>query len=686
MQTPAHATADNGHEPKRHASDVFEKRLLLEETEPPPELERDSSLPDRFDELPIELASLTDRFVESLTSKTFPEPPSIDAISELFQEFYSKASSHINTHISALSSKLNREASPSASSSRSSISSKSAVPRTKASRDSLRSLHKDPSDQQMLTASEVTERRKARRMLEVKRAILEEAVERRACEKVYDKIWRHKATLDEVRDEKLRSKQAALSLVGIGLKDLGIEVGEQAADGENTVREWLVPARTSLAQMDDEKYPLGKLRHLQTAHKTIVETLSKFHPSSSSADEILPTLIFTLITSPPEGINIISNLYFIERFRAATRIDGEAAYCMTNLEAAISFVENVDLSSLRADEFPEGPGKPSSRPPTPLSSNKSEPFPALSPAMPPLSGEPTTSITDSTASATLKPETANEQPPRPRRVSNPFQLPSKVIGAANDAVRNTAEEVSKNITNSLDNSFKFLFGRLKEHTQENSNVDVVLPKTLDEARLLVNPYPPEDGSISEVSSITDLPLESPEVRNSTKSDDKLLGMIGGLKPSLVRDRSVDSTQSGGSSRKVGFAPTNTPSNPSQTPTSTSTATPNPFDSVKNLGNSLNPLNHLGAFGGGLRGFGSKPAPASTTNTIQENEKPRTPLTSTGSLEIPKEVKETIKFDPPIRKFLVTQDAADLKVGDVADLLRDYQRLAAVLAQIKRSET
>ena len=73
----------------------------------------------------------------------------------------------------------------------------------------------------MLTASEVTERRKARRLLEHKRIVLEEAVERRVCEKVYGKIWQHKSTLDEVRDEKLRSKTAALALVGIGLKDLG---------------------------------------------------------------------------------------------------------------------------------------------------------------------------------------------------------------------------------------------------------------------------------------------------------------------------------------------------------------------------------------------------------------------------------------------------------------------------------
>jgi len=57
----------------------------------------------------------------------------------------------------------------------------------------------------MLSATEMSDRKKARRLLEVKRAALEEAVERAVCEKVYDRIWRHRSTDDEERDHKLRS-------------------------------------------------------------------------------------------------------------------------------------------------------------------------------------------------------------------------------------------------------------------------------------------------------------------------------------------------------------------------------------------------------------------------------------------------------------------------------------------------
>ena len=126
---------------------------------------------------------------------------------------------------------------------------------------------------------------------------------------------------------------------------------------EDKIRESLSAARASIRDMSREKSPLGKLNHLTGAHKSIVETLSNFSPSSSSADEILPTLIYTLITSPPDEVNVVSDLHFIQRFRAQGKIDGEAAYCLVNLEAAVSFLETVELPTLRADEPLEGSRK-----------------------------------------------------------------------------------------------------------------------------------------------------------------------------------------------------------------------------------------------------------------------------------------------------------------------------------------
>ena len=537
----------------------------------------------------------------------------------------------------------------------------------------------------MLTASEVTEKKKARKLLEYKRLALEEALERRACEKIYNKIWRHKSTLDEVRDEKLRSKTAALALVGIGLKDLGIEIDRQSTSAENDIRDALAPARDELARMNQEKSPLGKLQCLTTAHKTIVDTLSTIHPASSSADEILPTLIYTLITSPTEGINIISNLSFIERFRTSSKIDGEAAYCMTNLEAAIVFLENVDLASLREDELPQGPPKSPSRPPTPAHplqtpsrapssssdhspsgsvSGKSDHLATSSSSMLPPS-RATSSMSTSSASAQSLHSASRPAPPlHQRRLSNLLNPPAKAIGAANDAVRNTAEEGFKNISNTLDNSFKFLFGRLREHSTDESQATI--PQTLEDARKLVSqPLVPDDGAISETSSIAEKDAEQP-----MKREDKLIGMVGGRVPSAVRDRSVDSVHSSGSGRRTVSASAN-PSSSVPTPSA-----PNALESVKNLGSSLNPLNHLGsAFGGGFRGFGkSGPTPPPVS---AEKEKAKTVGASADTAK----AADPAILEPPIQRFVEMKDADDLTLRDISVLLSDYQRLAKVVQNL-----
>jgi hypothetical protein len=461
----------------------------------------------------------------------------------------------------------------------------------------------------MLTAEEIAGRKRARKVLEHKRVALEEAVERRVCERIYDRIWRHRSTQDEAQDEKLRSKTAALSVVGIGLTDLGVDVGQESNEDpdatenkKSEVREWLEGAREELLAMSDKKYPLGKLQHLKATHRCIVDTLAHFHPSSS-ADEIMPMLIYALITSRPEGIDVVSNLYFIQRFRNENKIDGEAAYCLTNLEAAVTFLETVDLASLRADEVPSGPPKPSSprlEKPDPMDL-------ALTPSL----GVAAPEVTDTNASPTLTKAQPSPSGLRPslqthsRRISDMFQPPA-VLGAAGDAVLNSADQGFKTIGNSLGDSYKFLLGKLKEPQDESTGekTEIIVPKTLDDARKLISTPPPEDdGSASGGSSLN---TPEPSVRNRSdsgaKPDDKVLSMIGGR--GLARDRSSDSVRSAGSSsKKVAFqeAGEKSPS-PLHNPTPTPSANPAIVESMRNLGNSLNPMNRIAGMGM-MRGFG-----------------------------------------------------------------------------------
>lgn len=624
------------------------------------------------------------------------------------------AAAHISTHIKALSSRQYRDGAmaPSIQIRGSQAVRDARRLRSTPSRDTL---DKTAPEQQMLTPQEISERRKSRRLLEQKGIALEEAVERRVCERVYDRIWRHRSTLDEVRDEKLRSRTAALALVGIDLEDLGINFEESSSKSKEVidaeVEKWISKAREGLLKMNDAQYPLGKLQHLAAAHKSIVDLLTSLHQSSSSADEILPTLIYTLITSPPEGINVISNLHFTQRFRATSKIDGEMAYCLTNLEAAISFLETVDLASLRADEPLEGPPKSSSRPSTPRDDSH-DPW-----SFPGMSGENyedsiaivRASVIQSKSAAASHPLeksleytkiTQSVIPAHSGRLSQIFQPPADALGAASDAVRNSADQGLKNIGNTLDNSFKFLFGRLREQHMNGSQSDtqrgVILPRTLEDARKLVDPSSTfeEEGDISRANLIAE--QAGTAVESPMRLDDRILGIFAGQ-----RDRSADSAQSSGSGRRVALAAESSRAkekapSPSVSSTTGSVTLLSPLiqhdhahagnaaiESMRNLGNSLNPLNRFTSMNV-MRGFSrSSPiatsSPVVSTPPVTDNSMPETPTPTTKD-RTQLSSKSSGSISPPIQRFMNMADANDLRIGEVEELLKDYKRLASALRE------
>ena len=611
----------------------------------------------------------------------------------MFQEFYINAESHIATHINALSTRQSRVAAayPSMSSKASSIVRDGNKLRPSSSREKLGSL--GGKEQQMLTPKEVSDRRKARRLLDRKGIVLEEAVERRVCERVYNRIWRHRTTLDEVRDEKLRSRTAALALVGIGLQDLGIKFDSRSSEADiSEVEQWISKARGGLLKMNDAKYPLGKLQQLAAAHKIIVDLLTELHQSSSSADEILPTLIYTLITSPPEGINVISNLHFIQRFRATSKVDGEAAYCLTNLEAAITFLETVDLATLRSDEPLEGPPKSTSWPATPRTEYYSESVlttPTTDSVSIPINTAPFVDPPQATTdhpliSPDLVKPSSPMSPAHQRRLSHLFQPPASAFGAAGDAVRITADHGLKTIGNTLDNSFKLLFGRLQEHNvaAEGADADgvVVVPKTLADARKLMGPKSAEDEEPDVSPAILLAGQAGERVASNHKSDISLLGAFAGRRQS--RDRSVDSTQSSSSGKKVatsrdynGKADSSVPSPISQS--ETSQAGNAAVESIRNLGSTFNPLKGLGGMFGrnSLAGTPTQNPGAITPVGRPDQDSQRVDVTDKDSIEVR---GPGIKILPPVQRFMVVSSAEELKIGEISDLLKDYRRLVDAL--------
>jgi hypothetical protein len=749
IQEAGVASTDEGKGARKHADDseggpkdVFENNHGDDEEHKTVSHARDSGL-NTFEELPIEIRSLAERFLESLSAKVHPTPLNADDLSELFQDFYERAASNISTHIATLASRIGRGPSTQQTVSRGLFGgrSRSGSSATKGSSDDL-------VGGEMLTASEVAERKRARKLLEMQRSVLEEAVERGVCERVYDKIWKHRSTDDEARDEKLRSRTAALALVGIGLRELridpkpsAVESGQSAGEKEDEIYQSLSVARDALRNMNDERYPLGKLQHLTAAHKAIVETLSKVFPSTSSADEILPTLIYTLITSSQDDMDVVANLSFIQRFRASSKVDGEAAYCMVNLEAAISFLETVDLSSLRADELPEGPPKSTSRPTTPSSDislplNHPPTARALAPDVTPVTATATDQSSNDKTAVEALPTTAAADPPG-KRISTLMQAQADRLEAGRDNILYAADKIYDSINGTLDNSFQFIFGRFKEQAATG---DHQLPKTLEEALKLVNSPPIgtiTDDENSAAFSDAFNQKQRPGVTHRDSSNN-IVSLVGGRRP--VRERSVDSTRSGGSGKRVAFASALEATGPGAegsgalTPRERAAAslvsdtTPAQdqgllSSSPANLFASINPLNRFGMpafprFGriGHTSAPSTPPATASpaaakletgpsATSSSASTRKPaetRTaPIDSSAAVAKSENTTDIEASDadnntaesraraalatlrqikPPRKRFLEVSSSNDLTIGEVEDLLNEYRRLAKAIGE------
>ena len=175
----------------------------------------------------------------------------------------------------------------------------------------------------------------------------------------------------------------------------------------------------------------------------------------------------------------------------------------------------------------------------------------------------------------------------------------------------------------------------------------------------------------------------------------MLDLIGGRKPPH-RDRSVDSTRSGGSGKRVAFSEV----------VGTQKAKDESIIPGANLFAQINPLNRFGV-PGFAKNFG-RTVSGNTTTTLASPpantekrlgglvESPRTmgdtePLptlerqrTAENGIEESMNAKEALaelrKLKPPRKRFLEVRDASELRIGEVEDLLKEYRRLAKAIGQ------
>ncbi|KAG0216303.1 hypothetical protein BGX33_000264 [Mortierella sp. NVP41] len=107
---------------------------------------------------------------------------------------------------------------------------------------------------------------------------------------------------------------------------------------------YLDKAQAELKKINSYKAPRDKVICILNCCKFIFTLIRRSEGNSKGADTFLPILIYVVLQSNPP--NLVSNVQYISRFRNPEKLQAEAGYYLASLDGAISFIENLEASSL----------------------------------------------------------------------------------------------------------------------------------------------------------------------------------------------------------------------------------------------------------------------------------------------------------------------------------------------------
>jgi hypothetical protein len=291
-----------------------------------------------------------------------------------------------------------------------------------------------------------------------------------------------------------------------------------------------------------------------------------------------------------------------------------------------------------------------------------------------------------------------------RRLSNLISNGTNRFSEAGDsfrgAVLDSADAAFDTIHNTLNGSFDLLFGRLRAAQVQSGNDAIsqdVLPKTLEDARKLVSTPPPleeGDGDATSILTSSTGPDGEEPLPPGTRltPNERVAELFGGKRQ--AREHSVDSLHSTGSAgKRVAFEH---PATAAAASASGNAA----IDGIRNFGSTINPLNQISRMGGLFARSGPvttptiSPVPSSaaipTLASVHEKPSPtsashsRSRSSSIIDDKGANVVKELKKMAPPSKRFIECRDVRDLKLGEVEELLREYQRLVRDVGKVVAS--
>lgn len=179
-------------------------------------------------------------------------------------------------------------------------------------------------------------------------------------------IWSIVSSLG-TNDEAVDNKLAALQFVTPTHLDIHhLLVGKDGAADEKVsngvsdsaveeLKPWDVALKapiTCLQSITRQHSPGRMLSCILGAYKGVNDALSNAKVIDAGADDVLPTLILSVLRAKPSGM--ISSLKFIELFATPEQLRGEAGYAFTNLFGAIQFIQDLDFDEHSSEGHEDG--------------------------------------------------------------------------------------------------------------------------------------------------------------------------------------------------------------------------------------------------------------------------------------------------------------------------------------------
>ncbi|KAF9155721.1 hypothetical protein BG015_008855 [Linnemannia schmuckeri] len=164
---------------------------------------------------------------------------------------------------------------------------------------------------------------------------VKEGMEKLVMNRLFAYTFSPSTTDDAERDEVLTQKIRIFRWI----KPEHLDIPDNAHNAA-----YLDKAQAELKKINSYKAPRDKVICILNCCKFIFTLIRRSEGNSKGADTFLPILIYVVLQANPP--NLVSNVQYISRFRNPDKLQAEAGYYLASLDGAISFIENLEASSL----------------------------------------------------------------------------------------------------------------------------------------------------------------------------------------------------------------------------------------------------------------------------------------------------------------------------------------------------